>query len=75
MFICFIFILISALFISYSLISSPGEKASVSLLSSRFWAVLISPGHGPFVREFGNRGGEVQWTLHVDSVINLSFSF
>ncbi|KAI4529067.1 hypothetical protein MG293_020877 [Ovis ammon polii] len=38
--------------------SSPGEKASVSLLSSRFWAVLISPGHGPFVREFGNRGGK-----------------
>uniref|UniRef100_A0AC11DY16 Uncharacterized protein n=1 Tax=Ovis aries TaxID=9940 RepID=A0AC11DY16_SHEEP len=58
LFICFIFILISALFISYSLISSPGEKASVSLLSSRFWAVLISPGHGPFVREFGNRGGK-----------------
>ena len=41
----------------------------------RFWAMAIFPGHGPFVRDFGNRGGEVQWILHVDSVINLSFSF
>ncbi|KAI4576305.1 hypothetical protein MJT46_002140 [Ovis ammon polii x Ovis aries] len=24
----------------------------------RFWAVAISPGHGPFVREFGNREGK-----------------
>ena len=27
------------------------------------------------MREFGNRGSEVQRILHVDSVINLSFSF
>ena len=41
----------------------------------RFSAMAISPGHGPFVRDFGNRGGEVQLILHVDSVVHLSFSF
>ena len=36
-------------------------------------SMAVCPGHGPFVREFGNRGGEVQQTLCVDSVINLFF--
>lgn len=52
-----------------------GGKILFLLSLGRFSAVAISPGLGPLVREFGNRGGEVQLILHVDSVIHLSFSF
>ena len=82
MLVSFVFILVSSLFVSYSLISSSYNnwktlqgKNIVSLISGSLSAVAISPGHGPFVRDFGNRGGEVQLILHVDYVIHLSFSF
>ena len=53
------------------------SKGKILFLLSlgRFSAMAISPGCGPFVRDFGNRGGEVQLILHVDYVIHLSFSF
>ena len=82
LFACFVFILISSLSVSYSLISSSYNnwktlqgKHTVSLISGS----LLGRGHlswtWTFCERVGSRGGEVELTLHVDSVINLSFSF